>query len=105
MMAGPHVIQLSCQLAFVHAHVRQHHRNIGRRCPGRPSELADPVHGVMVVEREQEPVAHLERIRFANQLERMAGIGREDHGPGVGRRVEKPEHGPPRPLDLLGRPG
>ncbi len=58
--------------------VRGPHRDVPRASAARTVELADTVDRVVVVEREQELIARLERIRFSDQLERHAGVRGED---------------------------
>ncbi len=65
-------------------------------------ELANPVHRVVVVGREQKAAAGAERVRLPHQPERAGRVCREDDGVFLRRRVEVAQHGPPRSLHQLG---
>ena len=69
----------------------------------RPVELANPVHRIVVVEGQQQLVAGLERIRFADQLQGMAGVGGEHHRVLVRRRVEETQDVGAAALDPFAR--
>ena len=66
-----------------------------------PGKLADAVHRVVIVKGQQKVIAGLERVGFANQLERLARIGGEDNRVLVGIRREEPEHASAAPLECV----
>ena len=63
---------------FVEPKIRLANRYVGDICTATTCELADPVDGVVVVVAEQVARAGLERVRLTHQLQRVAGVLRED---------------------------
>ena len=83
---------------LVHPQVRRHHRQVDGAGAVCAIELADAVHGVVVVEGEQELVSGRERVGLADQLQRVAGVGREHHRVLVGVGAEEVEDAAPASL-------
>ena len=70
-------------------------RHVGDLRAAGTNELADAVDRVVVVDRQQEAVAGVERVGLADQAQRAGRVGREDRDVLVRRRAEEGEHGRP----------
>src|SRR5581483_3917390 len=82
---GEEVVVLAADLGEVarqgrvaDAKLRRFARYVRPLCAARARELADPVDGVVIVGREQEAVARLERIRLADEAQRTGRVRCED---------------------------
>ena len=73
---------------LVDPHVGQGERDVSDGSLFRPSEFADAVDGVVVVERQQIALARAEGVGFSDQLERIRRIGGKDGRVVLGRGVE-----------------
>ena len=78
MVIARGVGEVARQQLFVDAQIRRDARQVGGLGAARAGELADPVDGVVVVEREQEPVAGVKRVGLADEAQRARGVGGED---------------------------
>ena len=93
----------SSERLLVDAELRCRARQVRRRRTGSARVLAQAVHRVVVVEREQQLAAGLERVGLCHELQRTARVRREDDAV-LGRgRVEVSEHRVTGSLDELGR--
>ena len=97
--------QLAVERRLVDPQLRRLHRHVGRFGAAGAIELPDAVHRVVIVEGEQKAVAGLERIRLADQLEGLAGVGGEDRDVLLRVGAEELQHPPAATLDIAGRRG
>ena len=72
------VSQVARQQVLIHAQLGGDARDVGRLGAARACELADSVDRVVVVEREQEPIAVVEGVRLAYEPQRTGRVRGED---------------------------
>jgi hypothetical protein len=90
--------KVRAELGLVDTHVRQHDGDVGRRAAFHARELANPVHRVVVVERQEVLAGCIKRIGLADELQRLCRVRGEDDDELLGVGVEEIEHREPRLL-------
>ncbi len=100
--AGPGLIQRLGQHGFVHAHIRQHHWNVGHFGAFAMRKLADAIDRVVVVKSQQVVVAGSKRIGLPDDFQRAAGVGRKNDIILCRVGVEILEHIGPGRFDVVG---
>ena len=97
------VVQVTLDGRGVDHEIGRKDRYVAGLRTSRPVKLSDSVDRVVIVEREQQLVARIERVRLADELESLSGVGGKDHRVDVRGGVKERQHAVATRLDQVGR--